>query len=412
MDWDLDPPPPSELKDHDVRERGNHLRGKRIALLLTGSIAAYRAPDLVRELRREGAEVVVFITREGLRYVSKDALEWTSLNRVIDKFTAEAEHLSDSAPFDAYLLAPATYNVINKLVHGIADCVVSSTLASALGKLEQNQSTILIAPAMHGNLHNRILSESLKKLRSMGVVLIPPRQENGKNNLPSKETLVAETIRGIPPAPLKGLDVLITGGSTPVYLDHIRCITTRFTGALSIEIAKEAHFQGANVHLILGAGSHSSPDYVQTRVVETYDDYRETVKQMIQTHPISAGIFSAAVADYRPESIFHGKMPSGQSQTLKLIPTQKITQQVSEQFPKLFMVTFKYEEQVTHEKLMTIARFHLKKGSSLVVANRGEEKGTEGEQVAWLVARNSPVEKMVGKPQIAQILLKRLAEKL
>ena len=105
-------------------------------------------------------------------------------------------------------------------------------------------------------------------------------------------------------------------------------------------------------------------------------------------------------------------MPSGQSQTLKLIPTEKITQQVSEQFPKLFMVTFKYEEQVTHEKLMTIARFQLKKGSSLVVANRGEEKGTEGEQVAWLVERNSPVEKMVGKPQIAQILLKRLAEKL
>ncbi len=412
MDWDLNPPPLSEMKDRDVRERGNHLKGKRIALLLTGSIATYRAPDLVRELRREGGEVVVFITKEGLRYVSKEALEWTSLNRVIDEFTADAEHLSDSAPFDAYLVAPATYNVINKVARGIADCVVSSTLASALGKLEQKQTTVLIAPAMHGNLHNSILSDSLKKLRSMAVSLIPPRQENGKNNLPSKEILVAETIRGIKPSPLKGLDILVTGGSTPVYLDSIRRIVTRFTGALSIEIAKEAYFQGATVHLVIDAHSHSPPDYLKSHLVENYDDYGETVKQLLQTKPISAGIFSAAVADFRPETVFPGKMPSGQPQMLKLVTTEKITQQVSEQFPTLLMVTFKYEEKLSHEKLMTIAEFYLKKGSSIVVANRGEEKGAAGEQVAWLVEQDLPAQKMEGKPQIAHILLKRLAEKL
>ena len=412
MDWDLNPPPPSELKDRDVHERGNHLKGKRIALLLTGSIAVYRAPDLVRELRREGAEVVVFITKEGLRYVSKEALEWTSLNRVIDEFTAEAEHLSDSSPFDAYLVAPATYNVINKVAHGIADCVVSSTLASALGKLEQNQTKILVAPAMHGNLHNKILSESFKKLRSMGVFLVPPRQENGKNNLPSKEILVAETIRSIHPAPLKGSEILITGGSTPVYLDNIRCITTRFTGALSIEIAKECYFQGANVHLVLGAPRQAPPDYLKTHFVENFDEYEETVKQILEAHPISAGIFSAAVADFRPESVFPGKIPSGQPQTMKLVTTKKITEQVSEKFPKLFMVTFKYEEQVTHEQLMTIAQSKLKKGSSIVVANRGEEKGKQGEQIAWLVEKDLLPEKMVGKPQIALTLLHCLAEKL
>ena len=133
LDWKIGPPSPSRLTDRDVSVTGSHLSGKRVALLITGSIAAYRTPDLVRDFRREGADVVVYATNEGLRYVAKEALEWCSQNHVIDQFTSDAEHLSDVTPFDVFVVAPASYNMLNKAALGIADCVVSSTIAAALG---------------------------------------------------------------------------------------------------------------------------------------------------------------------------------------------------------------------------------------------------------------------------------------
>ena len=137
MAWNFEPPQASSLQDREILKHGNHLEGKRIGLMITGSIAAYRCPDLVRDLRREGAEVQVYATREGLRYVSKDALEWCSLNPVIDHFSPDAEHLFDQNPLDAFLVAPASYSVINKTAMGLADSVVTSTLASALGRCER-----------------------------------------------------------------------------------------------------------------------------------------------------------------------------------------------------------------------------------------------------------------------------------
>ncbi len=413
MTWNFTPPSDSSLHDHGVVSTGTHLHGKRIALLITGSIAAYRTPDLVRELRREGAEVVVFASQEGLRYVAKDALEWTSLHRVVDSFTPDAEHLSDSAPFDAYLVAPATYNVINKMAQGIADSVVTSTLASAIGKMERGPTQVLVVPTMHGSMHNSLLTESLKKLDALGVRIVPPRQENGKNNLPSHEILVAETIRSLSRSALQGRGILITGGPTPVPIDHIRRLTNRFTGALAIEIAKEAYFQGADVHLLLGVGSHPSPEYVRTYPIPTYNEYVSTIENVLKTQSIRFGIFSAAVADYQPESVYAGKLPSGNSeQTLRLVPTNKVIRQVRSQFPDLRMVTFKYEENLSHEALMQIARGRLAEGYTLVVANRGEEQGAEGQQKAWLVEADQPEQSVDGKPQIAQALLKRLAHHL
>ena len=137
MVWNYEPPEASSQKDQEVENFGNHLLGKRIALMITGSIAAYRCPDLIRDLRREGAEVQVYATREGLRYVSKEALEWCSLNPVIDHFSPEAEHLSVQNTLDAFLVAPASYSVINKVATGMADSVVTSTIASAFGRCER-----------------------------------------------------------------------------------------------------------------------------------------------------------------------------------------------------------------------------------------------------------------------------------
>ncbi|MEC8542411.1 MAG: flavoprotein, partial [SAR324 cluster bacterium] len=171
--WDFMPPPSSDLQDREVPRRGSRLSNKRIALILSGSIAAYRSPDLIRDLRREGAEVQVFATADALRYVAQEALEWTSLNSVLTESSPNAEHLSDNSPFSAYLVAPATYNLLNKFAWGIADDLPTALLASALGRAEHTKTPILVVPTMHGSMHNQILQESLRRLHDYGVTVVP-----------------------------------------------------------------------------------------------------------------------------------------------------------------------------------------------------------------------------------------------
>ena len=192
--WDFKPPTPSALGDHDVPLDGEELSGCRVALMVSGSIAAFTTPYLARSLRRRGAQVQAFCSREALRYVAEQALEWATTNPVVTSLGADAEHLSDSAPFDVYLVAPATYNTIGKVAHGIADTVLTATLASAIGRMQRGESAVLFAPAMHGTMHTSMLVENCRILSAAGVRIIPPRDEYGKHNLPREEVLVSEVI--------------------------------------------------------------------------------------------------------------------------------------------------------------------------------------------------------------------------
>ena len=196
-EWNHQPPTPSDLGDHDVPLEGAELSGSEVALLVTGGIAAYTTPTLVRSLRRRGATVRVFCSSESLRYVSEEALAWASVNSVVTSLGPNAEHLSDSAPFSAYLVAPASYNTIGKVANGIADTVVTATLASALGRMERGGAHVLMAPTMHGSMHNAVLVENCRRLASLGVRIIPPRDAYGKHNLPRESDLVDEVIRAL-----------------------------------------------------------------------------------------------------------------------------------------------------------------------------------------------------------------------
>jgi len=404
QDWDFSPPPPSDLGDHDVPLEGRHLVGKRVALLVTGGIAAIKAPVIARALRRQGADVVAFASSEGLRYVAEEALAWSTTHPVVTRLTPAAEHLSDDAPFDAYLVAPATYNTINKMRHGVADTVVTATLGSALGRMERGKTQVLVAPTMHGSLHTSILTESMRALSKMGVRIIPPREDYGKHNIPPEERLVAEVCRAVSRSPLKGAPVLVTGGPTPVPIDSVRRISNRFSGKLGITIAEELFLRGADALLIHAGDVMRPPDYLPHRLAATFDDYLNMVMEELGRRDYFAGIFSAAVADYRPEEVLSGKTPSGGAlQTLKLTPTVKVIGRVHESFPDLHSVTFKYEESVSHEKLMEIARGRLAQGHGAVVANRGEESAEAGTHVAYLVTGEGE-RRMVGKPQIARVI--------
>jgi phosphopantothenoylcysteine decarboxylase/phosphopantothenate--cysteine ligase len=407
-DWDFSKPDLSDLGDHDVFTLRDDLKNKRIALVLTGGIAAIKAPFIARMLRRYGADVTVYATETALKFVTVDALEWSTTNKVVTELTSASEHLSDSDPFDAYLIAPATANIINKMAYGIADDAVSTTLASAIGRMEEGGTKVLVAPTMHHTLHTSILTEALERLHKIGVRIIPPREQNGKHNIPHEKVLVSEVCRETSTSPLKSERILVTGGPTPVPIDNVRRITNRFRGRLGICITEELYLRGADVILIHGDGAFRPPKHLPYIVARTYDEYLSYVKTKIVTGRYSAGIFSAGVADFRPEKEVAGKMPSGNNLTLNLVPTKKVIDIVQKLRPDLFMVSFKYQENIELDKLISIAENRLRKGHNLVVANRGEEVSEKGEQIAHLVS-NQGNTKSVGKANIARDIADYLA---
>jgi len=410
-EWELTPPPLSDLGDHDVFPLGNHLAGKRIALLVTGGIAAMKAPLIARALRRQGAEVVAYVSTEALKYTTSDALAWSTTHPVVSQLSAHSEHLSDATPFDLFLVAPATYNTINKMANGIADGVITTTLGSAMGRMEQGQSKILIVPTMHHSLHNTILTESLQKLKKMGVQIVPPRQANGKHNLPDETVITAAACRALSVSTLKNLPILVTGGPTPVPIDNVRRIVNRFRGHLGVKILEELYLRGADVLLIHGDGAYLPPDHLPYIVANTYHDYYQQVMEKLKQKKYEIGIFSAGVADYQPETVLPGKTPSGQPFSLNLIPTVKVIDEVKKHFPHLFMLTFKYQENISHDELMKIADQRLKSGYPAIIANRGEEVGPNGEQIAYLVTPEGS-QKLIGKQEIAIGIANYLAKKI
>ncbi len=410
--WQPEPPTPSELGDHDVPVISRYLSGKRIALLVSGGIAAMKSPLLARELRKHGADVTAFVSEESLHYTTIDTLEWSTNKPVITKLTARSEHLSGDKSFDAYLVAPATYNTINKFRYGIADNLITTTLASALGKMENGKTKIIVVPTMHGSMHNQIFAESVIKLQVLGVNIIPPRDAYGKHNIPEIDFLAIETARILSKSPLKNVPVLVTGGPTPVPIDQIRRITTRFSGRLGILIAQELYVSGADVTLIHGESYLKPPEYLPHVIAEDYSEYKKLVTNKLSEKNYKFAVFSAAVADYQPAEVYDGKIPSGQISKIDLLPTEKVIKEVRQKFPDLYMVTFKFEQNISHQELMKISHERLKDGYNAVIANRGEEQGGGDEQVAYLISKNQQEQRLVTKQVIAEAIVKHLESQL
>lgn len=402
--WIPTPPLPSTLGDHAVPIDGDHLAGKRIALLITGGIAAMKAPTLARSLRRQGAEVTAFISDEGLRYVTAETLAWSTNRPVISKLSSRAEHLSGEERFDAYLVAPATYNTINKMACGIADGVITATLASALGRMERGSCSVIVCPTMHGSMHTQILTESIEKLQRFGVTVVPPRDDYGKHNLPDDEPIVVAVSSAVSTSPLRGKRILVTGGPVSSPLDAVRRLGSKFTGALSIAIAKDLALSGVDVQLILGSGSIPAPSWINCRIVETVSDYRRVVLETLAEAPYQCAVLSAAVSDFEPSEVRPGKVKTADGEwVLRLRPTAKVIDAVHQQYPQLHIVGFKYEENSSHDALMETARARAALHGSCI-ANRGEENPQGAPHIAWLAVPGRDPVRIEGKPAIARAI--------
>jgi len=427
-------PPPLDktLGDHDVPQKGDYLKGKRIALLCTGSIASITVPTLSRELRKYGADVQVFATPDAIKCgVGITALEWGSYpNPVITELTSHSEHLSLGKLFDLYLVAPATANTINKVACGISDTVVTNTLASALGR----SVPIVMVPAMHGSLHTPILTQSIEKLRNLGVFFVAPFNAYGKHNMQEKDVVVSDVCRILSKSNIKNIPILVTAGPTPVKIDNVRRLTNKFSGKLGILIAKHLYFLGADVHLLQSYSGIRPERYLPYTLFKDYDEYYEmthSVIEMIQNKAWKKkvpyyGIFSAAVADYKPTEVFEGKIPSkGALKTITFVDTKKVIDDILEKFPDINLISFKYEEGKTKKELRTIAKQRLDKGHCLVVVNDGTMSLKE--QQAELVSKETfdydpslglgeSYHYIVGKQKIAneigKFLCKRVIKKM
>lgn len=379
----------------------NRLRGKSVALCVSGGIAAIETPKLARQLRRHGADVRAYMTDAAKMFIGEAALEWATEQAVVSKLSGLAEHLCRE---DLVLVAPATMNTVNKIYAGLADSIPTTLVASALGM----KKPVLYAPTMHDSLwNNPIFQENIAK-EIAGLHMIAPRESEGKRKMPRIDTLVAEVCRELSDDSLKGKRLLITGGPTPVKIDAVRRITNVFKGSLAVEIAKEAYLRGANVDFLLGDTGIQVPKYINTTIHRDLEGYISNVQEYLAANNYDASIFSAAVADYAPRTVVEGKIPSGGELSLEFEQTPKVIKMVREQYPDLYMTTFKYQMNVSHDELMDIACARLPE-YQMVVANRGEEMVDSHK--AYIVTAGGS-EEACGKKEIAVKLLDRLGTNL
>ncbi len=391
-------------EDLQVDRAGDYLRGKSVALCVSGGIAAIETPKIARHLRRYGAEVKAFMTSAAELFIGKAALEWATERPVVKELSGMSEHICQE---DLVLVAPATTNTVNKIFTGIADNSVTTLVASALGM----GKPVHLAPTMHESLYkNPFFQENIAKAEQYNLKIIRPRRGEGKAKIPKLENLVAEVCRELSEDPIKGKKILITGGPTPGKVDDVRVLTNIFGGNLAVEMAKDAYHRGADVTLLLGKTGVRVPDYLDVRYHADFDEYVENVYDELG-HGYDGGIFSAAVADYIPADYRPGKIKSqGGLKTIPLKETKKVIKEVRRDFPDLFMVTFKYEDGVSKQQLLGIADNRIKEGYQIVVANRKEEMGDS--HCAYVVGKEGVISRPESKREIAMKVIDVVGEGL
>lgn len=379
-------------------------------MAVTGSIAAVRAVDLIRDLIRRGAEVHCVMSPAAERIIHPYALEYASSNPVIREITGRVEHVlfcGVGGEADMLLVAPATANTIGKMACGIDDTAVTTFATTALG----SGKPVAVVPAMHEAMYRHpAVLKNLEALRGMGVQLIDPRLEEGKAKIADNAAIVREVERLLGPGDLAGRRIVITSGSNAESVDPIRILTNRASGKTGVALALEAHRRGAEVTLV-----HRFIQELPVRQV-----YAESAREMLDAvmaeleRGCHALISAAAVADYTLDRQAE-KIKSGQDLTVHLIPTPKIIKRVREAYPDLKIVGFKAETGLGDEELIIRAEESLQSARlDLVVANdvsRGG-MGTDDNRVI-IIDRDGRRREAAGqKSLIARAVIDSLVEVL
>src|SRR5499427_9293636 len=341
--------------------------GKHIILGVTGSIAAYKAVLLLRELTTRGAQVTVVMSANAEHFVGPLTFRTLSgrpvLSSLFDPQSEDAvEHVALAERADAVVIAPATANLLAKAAHGIADDFLTTLLLAA-------RCPVLIAPAMDGGMWDHAaVQANVETLRERNVTVLEPQAGalasglSGKGRLPETETLVEAIERA-----LTARRVLVTSGPTREPIDPVRYLSNRSSGKMGHAVATAALRRGAEVVLISGPTVLKPPAGAVFVPVQTAEEMREAALQHLGSATVV--IKAAAVADYRVDKPSATKIKSGGKNdglTLSLVPNPDILKELAQKKGGAFLVGFAAE---TNDLRTNAAEKLRAKSIDLLVAN-------------------------------------------
>lgn len=300
------------------------LQGKKIVLGVTGGIAVYKAVDLVSRLRKAGCEVRVVMTEHAQQFVTPLTFKEISGNAVATSMwnanqEFNVEHIALANWADAFLVAPATANILAKMACGIADDLLSTTLLAA-------QAPIVVCPAMNtGMYQNSATQENIAKLQERGVTVMPPAVghlacgTSGPGRLPEPQQIVEfmSAFFAGREGDLRGLRVLVTAAGTREPIDPVRYVGNRSSGKMGYAVAQMAAERGADVLLISGPSALATPPNVRVVNVETTNEMLEAC--LAAYGDVDIVIKAAAVADYRPRDVADQKIKKKTDDALTVV---------------------------------------------------------------------------------------------
>lgn len=349
------------------------LQGKKIVLGVTGGIAVYKAVDLVSRLRKQGAEVRVVMTEHAQKFVTPLTFKEISGHQVaVSMWTSNqefnVEHISLANWADAFVVAPATANILAKMACGLADDLLSTTLLAA-------QAPIIVCPAMNtGMYENSITQENIAKLQRHGVTVMPPAVghlacgTSGAGRLPEPQEIV-NFINGFfaqQNGDMRGLRVLVTAAGTREPIDPVRFVGNRSSGKMGYAVAQQAAERGAEVLLITGPSALPIPANVKAIKVETTKEMLDACLEAYASMDIV--IKAAAVADYRPRDVADQKIKKKNDDALTVVMDKNpdILKELGSRKEKQVLVGFAAE---TQNLLANAKEKIIKKNLDMIVAN-------------------------------------------
>jgi phosphopantothenoylcysteine decarboxylase/phosphopantothenate--cysteine ligase len=396
------------------------LEGKTLVLGVTGSIAAFKAVEILRGLTRAGANVIVIVTRAACQFVGPLTFQTLSRNPVMTDAEAfqssdpRMKHIWMAETADLVLVAPATANMIGKYAHGIADDLLSTFLLTTT-------APVVLAPAMEPNMYaHAIVQGNLARLKELGVEVIEAGYgplasgKIGQGRLAEPEEIVAYVVEFLAVRKdLAGRTVLVTAGPTQEPLDTVRFISNPSSGKMGYALAEAARQRGAEVILVSGPSSLPSPAGVACRRVRTALEMREAVLDAYEKADVV--IKAAAVSDYRPKQALPYKVKkASEVQTIELVRNPDILAELGQRKGQRVLVGFAAE---TEDLLANAQKKVMAKNLDLIVVNDvgKEEIGFRSDDnkvlIVYADGRIEDLPKM-SKGRLAHEILTRAAVRL
>ena len=388
------------------------LKGKKIILAVTGSIAAYKAANLASMLKKLHADVTVLMTENAENFINPITFETLTGNKcLIDTFDRNfqynVEHVSLAKVTDLVIVAPASANVIGKIANGIADDMLTTTIMACRCKK-------IIAPAMNTNMYlNPVVQDNIKKLAHYGMEVITPDTgylacgDVGAGKMPSEQVLLEYILREAAyEKDLAGKKVLVTAGPTMEKLDPVRYLTNHSTGKMGYAIARHCMQRGAEVTLVTGRTETPKPSFVRIVDVVSAKDMAEAVKACYKEQDII--IKAAAVADYRPAEVSDEKLKKKDAElSIALERTEDILQFLGDNRREgQFLCGFSMET----ENMLENSRAKLeKKHVDMIVANNVKQAGAgfgTDTNIVTLITKDSVRElPLLSKEEVAKQMI-------